>query len=162
VIPGAICTGFLHQKALIEITGLFFCLKNYAPSLAIVINICNAGYMDTIEAIAALSALAQPTRLDTFRLLVSREPEGVPAGEVARLMAVPQNTMSAHLAVLSRAGLVIGERHSRSIIYRADLARFREVALFLLKDCCGGRPDVCAPLVADLAPCCPSKVASHD
>jgi len=118
--------------------------------------------MDNTEAIAALAALGQTTRLDTFRLLVKREPEGVPAGELARLMAVPQNTMSAHLAILARAGLVIGERHSRSIIYRADLSRFREVALFLLKDCCGGRPDVCAPLIADLTPCCPPKVPAHD
>jgi ArsR family transcriptional regulator, arsenate/arsenite/antimonite-responsive transcriptional repressor len=118
--------------------------------------------MDNMEAIAALAALAQPTRLDTFRLLVKKEPEGVPAGELARLMAVPQNTMSAHLAILARAGLVIGERHSRSIIYRANLARFREVALFLRKDCCGGRPDICAPIIADLTPCCPVKLASHD
>jgi ArsR family transcriptional regulator len=110
--------------------------------------------MDAIEAIAALAALAQTTRLDTFRLLVQREPEGVPAGELARLMAVPQNTMSAHLSILARAGLVSGERQSRSIIYRANLARFREVTLFLLKDCCGGRSDVCAPLIADLSPCC--------
>jgi ArsR family transcriptional regulator, arsenate/arsenite/antimonite-responsive transcriptional repressor len=113
--------------------------------------------MDSSEAIAALAALAQTTRLDTFRLLVEREPEGIPAGELARLMAVPQNTMSAHLAILARAGLVIGERQSRSIIYRADLSRFREVALFLLKDCCGGRPDICAPLVADLTPCYPAE-----
>ncbi len=118
--------------------------------------------METIEAISALAALAQTTRLDTFRLLVLREPEGVPAGELARLMAVPQNTMSAHLSILSRAGLVIGERHSRSIIYRANLARLREVTLFLLKDCCGGRPDICAPLVADLTPCCETKVHAHD
>ena len=117
--------------------------------------------MDNVEAIAALSALAQPTRLDTFRLLVKKEPKGVPAGELARLMAVPQNTMSAHLAILC-AGLVIGERQSRSIIYRADLLRVREVALFLLKDCCGGRPDICAPLVADLTPCRPRKVRLHD
>ena len=75
--------------------------------------------MDDIETIAALAALAQTTRLNTFRLLVSREPEGVPAGELARQMDVPQNTMSAHLAILARAGLVRGERHSRSIIYRA-------------------------------------------
>ena len=113
--------------------------------------------MDNIEAIAALAALAQATRLDTFRLLVTREPEGVPAGELGRLMAVPQNTMSAHLAILARAGLVRGERQSRSIIYRADLERLREVTLFLLKDCCGGRPEVCAPLIADLTPCCPTK-----
>ena len=110
--------------------------------------------MDNPEAIAALAALAQSTRLDTFRLLVQREPEGIPAGELARLMAVPQNTMSAHLSILSRAGLVSGERQSRSIIYRANLPRLREMTLFLLKDCCGGRADVCAPLIADLSPCC--------
>jgi len=118
--------------------------------------------MDNIDAIAVLAALAQTTRLDTFRVLVEREPEGVPAGELARLMAVPQNTMSAHLAILARAGLVTGERHSRSIVYRADLARLRELALFLLKDCCGGRPEVCAPLLADLAPCCSSGERAHD
>ncbi|MGA9601931.1 MAG: metalloregulator ArsR/SmtB family transcription factor [Methylocystis sp.] len=118
--------------------------------------------MDNIEAIAALAALAQTTRLDTFRLLVAREPGGVPAGELARLMAVPQNTMSAHLSILARAGLVSGERQSRSIIYRANLARLRELTLFLLKDCCGGQPDVCAPLVADLAPCCSSKEHADD
>jgi ArsR family transcriptional regulator, arsenate/arsenite/antimonite-responsive transcriptional repressor len=117
--------------------------------------------MDNVDTIAALAALAQSTRLDTFRLLVSREPDGVPAGELARLIEVPQNTMSAHLAVLARAGLVKRERQSRSIIYRANLARFREVALFLLKDCCGGRPDICAPIIADLTPRCAAKVASH-
>jgi ArsR family transcriptional regulator, arsenate/arsenite/antimonite-responsive transcriptional repressor len=117
--------------------------------------------MDNTEVIAALSALAQTTRLDTFRLLVSREPEGIPAGELARLMAIPQNTMSTHLAILARAGLVRGDRHSRSIIYRADLGRFREVTLFLLKDCCGGRPEVCAPLIADLMPCCPPAESAH-
>jgi len=110
--------------------------------------------MDNIDAVAALAALAQTTRLDTFRLLVQHEPEGVPAGELARLMAVPQNTMSAHLSILARAGLVSGERRSRSIIYRANLARLREMTLFLLKDCCAGRSDVCAPLIADLSPCC--------
>jgi DNA-binding transcriptional ArsR family regulator len=110
--------------------------------------------MDNHEAIGAMAALAQPTRLDTFRLLVAREPQGVPAGELARLAEVPQNTMSAHLAVLARAGLIVGERHSRSIVYRANLERFRDVALFLLKDCCGGRPDLCEPLIADLAPRC--------
>ncbi|MFZ1962670.1 MAG: metalloregulator ArsR/SmtB family transcription factor [Roseiarcus sp.] len=117
--------------------------------------------MDNTEAIAALAALAQSTRLDAFRLLVAREPEGVPAGELARLVEVPQNTMSAHLAVLSRARLIVGERHSRSIVYRADLERFREVALYLIKDCCGGRADLCAPLIADLTPCRPPKEAAH-
>jgi ArsR family transcriptional regulator len=117
--------------------------------------------MENAEAIIALSALAQATRLDTFRLLVRREPDGVPAGELARLMEVPQNTMSTHLAILARAGLVRGERHSRSIVYRADLGKFRELTLFLLKDCCGGRPDICGPLFADLTPCCPPEEANH-
>ena len=117
--------------------------------------------MDDTEVIAALAALAQSTRLDTFRLLVGREPDGVPAGELARLIEVPQNTMSTHLAILARTKLIVGERRSRSIIYRANLDRFRELALFLLKDCCGGRPDLCAPLFADLVPCCPPRESAH-
>lgn len=117
--------------------------------------------MDSTEAIVVLAALAQATQLDTFKLLVRHEPEGVPAGELARTMAIPQNTMSAHLAVLSRAGLVRGERHSRSIVYRADIERLRELTLFLVKDCCGGRPDLCAPLIADLSPCCPPETSAN-
>ncbi|WP_230530235.1 ArsR/SmtB family transcription factor [Microvirga roseola] len=113
--------------------------------------------MESEEIILALAALAQSTRLEVFRLLVGREPEGMPAGEIARELAVPANTMSAHLSVLARAGLIRSERRSRSIIYRADLDRFRAVATFLLKDCCGGRPEVCAPLIADLTPCCSPK-----
>ena len=117
--------------------------------------------MDDSDTLMALAALSQATRLHSFRLLVSREPEGVPAGEIARLVGVPQNTMSAHLSILSQAGLVRGERHSRSIIYRADLARFRSLMLYLLNDCCGGNPEICAPLIADLTPCCPPKVETH-
>jgi len=109
--------------------------------------------MDDESTIAALAALAQGTRLDVFRLLVAYEPDGLPAGELARKLAIPHNTMSAHLAVLSRAGLVKGERQSRWIIYRADLARLREAMLFLVKDCCGGNAELCAPLIADLSPC---------
>ena len=116
-----------------------------------------SGYMDQLEAISALAALGQSTRLETFRLLVRNEPEGIPAGELARAMAVPQNTMSAHLAVLSRAGLVRGERHSRSIIYRADLDHFRALVGFLMRDCCGGRSEICAPLIDEIACCEPMK-----
>jgi DNA-binding transcriptional ArsR family regulator len=110
--------------------------------------------MDNSIAIAALGALAQTTRLETFRLLVRREPEGVPAGELARLLEVPQNTMSAHLATLSRAGLVKSERQSRSIIYRANLDGLRDLTLFLVKDCCGGSSELCLPLISELTPCC--------
>lgn len=110
--------------------------------------------MELSEAVTALAALAQSTRLDAFRLLVRHEPEGVPAGELARLLDIPQNTMSAHLATLSRAGLIVGERQGRSILYRANLDRFQELTLFLLKDCCGGSADLCAPIIAALTPCC--------
>jgi ArsR family transcriptional regulator len=103
------------------------------------------------ETISALSALAQRTRLDAFRLLVRHEPAGLPAGEIAASLAVPQNTLSGHLAILAQAGLVTSERRSRAIIYRADLARLGAVVGFLLKDCCGGRTEICAPLVADLS-----------
>ena len=114
--------------------------------------------MDLDAATAALAALSQPTRLETFRLLVRHEPDGLPAGEIARQLDVPQNTMSAHLAVLARAGLAKGERQSRSIVYRADLEGLRTLMLYLVKDCCGGNAALCAPLIADLmAPCCPTE-----
>jgi ArsR family transcriptional regulator len=110
--------------------------------------------MDDIDAVLVLAALAQPTRIEAFRKLVAREPDGVPAGELARLLAVPQNTLSAHLAVLTRAGLVTSERHSRSIVYRPDLDRLRTLVLHLLQDCCGGRPDICTPVIDTLSACC--------
>jgi ArsR family transcriptional regulator len=113
--------------------------------------------METESTILALAALAQSTRLDVFRLLIKHEPEGLAAGEIAKTLAVPQNTMSAHLAVLSRAGLVTARRISRSIVYRANLARFQAVMLFMLNDCCDGRPEICAPLIESLTPCCPPK-----
>ena len=111
--------------------------------------------MDSENAILAFAALAQPTRLDVFRLLVQHEPEGLAAGDIAKALAVPQNTMSSHLSILSRARLVSARRFSRSIVYRADLTRLQAVVLFMLKDCCHGRPEICAPLVESLTPCCP-------
>ncbi|HEX4765153.1 MAG TPA: metalloregulator ArsR/SmtB family transcription factor [Lichenihabitans sp.] len=110
--------------------------------------------MDIEDAVLALAALSQSTRLETFRLLVRHEPGGLPAGEIARRLAIPQNTMSAHLAILARAGLAVGARRSRLIVYRADLARARALIGFLFKDCCGGSAELCAPLLADLVPCC--------
>jgi ArsR family transcriptional regulator len=113
--------------------------------------------MEIESVILALAALAQSTRLDVFRLLIKREPDGLAAGEIAKALAVPQNTMSAHLAVLSRSGLVTARRISRSIVYRADLARFQAVMLFMLNDCCDGRPEICAPLIEGITPGCPPK-----
>jgi ArsR family transcriptional regulator len=117
--------------------------------------------MESENVILALAALAQPTRLDVFRLLVKHEPDGLPAGDIARELAVPHNTMSSHLGILARAGLVRSERRSRSIIYRANLARLRDVVTYLLKDCCGGHPEVYAPLLDALTPCCTAKEAAE-
>jgi ArsR family transcriptional regulator len=117
--------------------------------------------MESITAIEVFAALSQSTRLDTFRLLMECEPDGLPAGEVARRLDVPQNTMSTHLAILTRAGLIASERHSRSIVYRAVVERVREIASFLVQDCCGGRPELCEPLVAEFTPCCTPKELSH-
>lgn len=104
--------------------------------------------MESEQVILALAALAQSTRLGVFRLLVKHEPNGLAAGEIAKALAVPQNTMSAHLAILARAGLVMSERQSRSIIYRADLVRFQNLTAFMVEDCCGGRAELCAPIAA--------------
>jgi DNA-binding transcriptional ArsR family regulator len=112
--------------------------------------------MESEAAILSLAALAQATRLDVFRLLVKHEPDGRPAGELARNLAVPQNTMSAHLAILSRAGLITSERRSRSIVYRANLAALQKLMLFMIQNCCNGSPELCAPLMASLQPCCPA------
>lgn len=109
--------------------------------------------MEFESAILALAALAQGTRLDTFRTLVRNEPEGLAAGEIARQLEVPQNTMSAHLGILTRAGLLKSERRSRSIVYRADLDALRGLMLFLVKDCCGGKAELCHPLTDELLAC---------
>lgn len=102
--------------------------------------------MESEHAILALAALAQSTRLDVFRLLVKSEPEGLAAGDIAKTLEVPQNTMSSHLAILARAGLVVSQRQSRSIIYRANLVTYQDLTSFLVEDCCGGRAELCAPI----------------
>ena len=102
--------------------------------------------MDAGTAIGALSALAHPGRLATFRLLVRAGPEGMAAGDVARAIGSLANTLSANLNVLAGAGLVRSRREGRSIIYRADYDRTRELLAFLIEECCAGQPEICAPL----------------
>jgi DNA-binding transcriptional ArsR family regulator len=116
--------------------------------------------MESSDALETFGALSQPTRLDAFRLIVRREPDGIAAGDVARVLGVPQNTMSAHLGILARAGLIASERHGRSIIYRAEIEQVRRLASFLVSDCCGGRPELCEPLVAEFTPCCSPETAN--
>lgn len=104
--------------------------------------------METPLAVAALSALAHPGRLEVFRLLVKAGPEGLPAGEIAKLTGTLPNTLSTSLNILTGAGLAAAQRNGRSIIYTAGYDRMRELLAFLMEDCCGGRPEICAPLVA--------------
>lgn len=101
-----------------------------------------------LKTIDALTALAHPTRLAIFRLLVRRAPDRVPAGEIAAALAVRPNTLSQQLAQLAHAGLVVAERQGRSILYRVEAAQARRLIDFLVADCCRGRPDLCAPLEA--------------
>jgi DNA-binding transcriptional ArsR family regulator len=102
--------------------------------------------MESAIAIKRLSALAQDSRLAVFRLLIKAGPAGVPAGEIARALEITPNTLSAQLTVLANAGLVSNRRDGRSIIYAAAYASMRELLVYLMEDCCQGRPEVCAPL----------------
>lgn len=99
-------------------------------------------------AIESLSALAHEGRLKVFRLLVQAGPSGLAAGEIARRLGTPPNTLSANLALLSHAGLAQSRRDGRSIIYSARFDRMGALMAFLAEDCCGGAPEVCAPLTA--------------
>ena len=110
--------------------------------------------MDISKATKALGALSQETRLDAFRLLVRRGADGMAAGDIARTLNVPHNTLSAHLAVLANAGLVVSRRQGRSIIYGIDLEGVPALMSFLMEDCCQGRPDVCGPLIASVLSGC--------
>ena len=117
----------------------------------------SGGAMAAPHALAALAALGQPTRLEIFRLLVRKEPTGLAAGALAEAVGCPHNTLSTHIAILARAGLVKGTREGRSITYRADAAGMSGLIAFLVTDCCDGRPELCGlPGFSQQAECgCP-------
>ena len=98
--------------------------------------------MDKEQTLDALAALSQEIRFDVFRLLVQAGPDGLPAGEIARLMGTRQNTMSTNLAILARAGLVTSTRDGRSIRYAANFCGMRAVIDNLMNDCCCGVPEI--------------------
>lgn len=101
--------------------------------------------------VSSLSALAHEGRLKAYRLLVQAGPQGLAAGEVARRLETPANTLSTHLTVLAHAGLVQSRRDGRSIIYSARFDRMGALMAFLAEDCCGGAAEVCAPVAAAAA-----------
>ncbi len=98
----------------------------------------SVGYSAAVDnnlAVAALSALAFNTRLDAVQLLVDQGREGLAAGEIARKLGIPANTLSDHLQVLVRAGILSAERHSRSIVYKANPPAIDALMMFLGKTC---------------------------
>lgn len=109
--------------------------------------------MDTDHALAILAALSHPTRLSTFRLLVRHEPEGLSTGQLVETSGLTQSTFSTQLAVMAKAGLIVSEKRGRHQIQRVNIAALRDLMLFLAKDCCQGRAELCEPLLAELS-CC--------
>jgi ArsR family transcriptional regulator, arsenate/arsenite/antimonite-responsive transcriptional repressor len=107
--------------------------------------------MDKSSSLAAFAALGQETRLDIFRLLVKAGREGLNVGEICKALDVRQNTMSSHLSILLQSGLVRNRREGRAIRYFADMDGMRGLLAFLMEDCCGGRPDLCQPLIDEIA-----------
>lgn len=102
--------------------------------------------MEMKTAIAALSALAHQGRLTTFRMLVQAGPDGLPAGEIARQLDVPPNTLSANLTILANAQLIDSRREGRSVIYSAQYGSMSALLEYLMQDCCAGSPEICASL----------------
>ncbi len=103
-------------------------------------------------AVERLSALAHPARLAAFRLLVQAGPDGLAAGEVARLTGVPPSTLSSQLAILERAGLTRSRRDGRSIRHAAEYAAMSGLITWLAEDCCGGAAGACLPAFACKVP----------
>ena len=99
--------------------------------------------MEKPDAIAALAALAQESRLDIFRLLIQAGPEGLPAGQIAERLGLPANTLSFHLNQLRHAGLVTFRREGRSLIYVAEYAAMNDLLAYLMENCCQGDAASC-------------------
>jgi len=108
--------------------------------------------MDERQALTGFAALSQDTRLRIVRLLVQAGTAGCPAGSIAESVSASPSNVSFHLKELERAGLIVSRREARSIIYAADYGALGSLIRFLMEDCCGGRAEVCAPVLA--APCC--------
>jgi DNA-binding transcriptional ArsR family regulator len=107
--------------------------------------------MEKPDAIAALAALAQASRLDIFRLLVQTGPAGLPAGQIAEKLNLPSATLSFHLNQLKHAGLVTYRRESRSLIYAAEYPAMNALLAYLTENCCQGDPESCGAIPCNTA-----------
>jgi len=104
--------------------------------------------MDQETAIDAFAALAQSSRMTIFRLLVTEGPNGLQVGEISKSLNIVPSTLSGHLAVLKRAGLLKSSRHQREIHYSVNLNTMNELVAFLLADCCKGRVENCSEILS--------------
>ena len=109
--------------------------------------------LDQDAAVGALAALAQDTRLTVFRMLVRAGPNGMAAGEIAAAVGAPPSTLSHHLALLEKAGLIGASRVGRTALYAADYEGTRRLLAFLVEDCCQGRPEICGSGLAAPSKC---------
>jgi ArsR family transcriptional regulator, arsenate/arsenite/antimonite-responsive transcriptional repressor len=101
--------------------------------------------METLDAVEALSALSQESRLQVYRLLVEAGPEGLAAGQIATALDLPPNTLTFHFDRLRHAALVTVRREGRSMIYAARFDTMNDLLGYLSKNCCGGDAQKCAP-----------------
>lgn len=118
--------------------------------------------MDERQALTSFAALSQESRLRVVRLLVQAGPDGMAAGALGAALGVSSSNLSFHLKDLEHSGLVQSRRVSRSIIYSANLPALSGLVAFLMRDCCSGHPEICAPAVAALADCCPTAKETVD
>lgn len=100
--------------------------------------------MENKQAIAALAALAQESRLAVYRLLVEAGPEGLAASRIAEALEIPSSSLSFHLKELMHAGMVVQAKAGRSLIYSANFATMNALLRYLTDNCCGGNP--CSPV----------------
>lgn len=105
--------------------------------------------LDETGAVEALAALAQPTRLAIYRLLVQSGPQGLHAGAIAEQLSLAPATLSFHVAQLARAGLARARAEGRFVVYTADFPRMNALVGFLTENCCGG--ESCAPQAVPVA-----------
>ena len=103
--------------------------------------------MKQTDAIEAFAALAQPSRMTIFRLLVRVGPKGLQVNEIARRLNIVASTLSGHLAILKRAGLLTATRHQREIHYAANMDAINKMVGFLLSDCCEGQTENCSEIL---------------
>lgn len=118
--------------------------------------------IDETQALDAFGALSQPTRLQMVRALVVAGPDGLAAGAIGEAVGASSSSASFHLANLERAGLISSRRESRSIIYAANYEGLSGLVEFLMRDCCQGRPEVCAPAALVAASCCATPAMEAD